>query len=416
MAYSFVSPGDSINIVDSSDAVIGGEPCGPAAVTLPLKSNARVRWCCEGGCDKDAESMQITHPHLGVIDFPIFVESTHGFGSPNGSPIVGTVDTEVAAIAALWLNLPFILAWNDRRGDHPVDLAVNGWRLTMDVRPDLTAAEREARALHTPFFATHESVLTRDDGAPFTAETGLDVLVSIQTAISFGLGRFVAPVLPRGVDLTGKVRWEGWQDWRCDPRWGVESWLAPTRREDVSELLTRFVDSWLDEDRRPTIRYGALGSICAHNPKPTAEAGVLLAQAELEALAWRKLVVSGLYSVAEYEAVNATDRITEMLATCSIDTTIPDDLEALLGLATVPGTTAPQSGPGVAAWVRNRLTHPKDPTTPYQIENLVWHTKLLLLEYLDLALLHEIGYTGGWSRLYPPRRWSGTTEPVPWTA
>src|SRR5690606_21114627 len=111
-----------------------------------------------------------------------------------------------------------------------------------------------------PYFATHESVLVRDDGAPFTAEAGLDVLVGIHTAMSFGLGRFVTPVLPRGVDRAGKVRWEGWQDWRCDPRWGVESWLAPTRREDVHELLSRFVNSWLDEERRPAIRYGALGS------------------------------------------------------------------------------------------------------------------------------------------------------------
>ncbi len=42
--------------------------------------------------------------------------------------------------------------------------------------------------------------------------------------------------------------------------------------------------------------------------------------------------------------------------------------------------------------------------------------KILLLEYLDLALLREIGYAGGWGRLYPPGRWSGTTEPVPWAA
>jgi hypothetical protein len=416
MDYSFVSPGEPIVIVGPTDATVGGEACGPATVTLPLKSDARVRWCCEAGCDSDAESMHVTHPHLGVIDFPIFVESMHGFGSPNGSPIVGAGDAEVTAISALWLNLPAIFAWSDGGADHPVDLAVDGWRLTMDARPDFATAEREAKAFRTPFVATHESKLTRDDGAAFTAETGLDVLVGFQTAFSFGLGRFVAPVLPRGIDSAGSIRWEGWQDWRCDPRWGVESWLAPIRKDDVSELLTRFVGSWLDDDHRPTIRYGALGSVCAHNPKPTAEAGVLLAQAELEALAWRKLVVSGVYSAAEYKAVNATDRITEMLATCSIDTTIPDDLEALLDLATEPGMTAPQSGPGVAAWVRNRLTHPKDPTIPYEIENLVWHTKLLLLEYLDLALLHEIGYTGGLSRLYPPGRWSGTTEPVPWAA
>jgi hypothetical protein len=416
MSHSFVSPGESIDIVDSSNGVIDGEPCGPAAVTLPLRLDTRVRWCCNGGCEIDAESMQITHPYLGLIDFPIFVESTHGFGSCKGSPTVGTFDAEVAAISALWLNLPLILAWDDRRGDHAVDLAVSGWRLTMDARPDFTTAEREAKALHTPFLATHESVLTRHDGAPFTSEAGFDVLVGVQMAISFGLGRFVAPLLPRGVDLAGTVRWEGWQDWRCDPRWGVESWLAPTRREDVNELLIRFMDWWLDEDGRATIRYGALGSICAHNPNPTAEAGVLLAQTHLEALSWHKLVLSGVYSAAEYNAVKAEDRIREMLATCSIDTAIPDDLEALLDLATGPGTTAPQSGPGVAAWVRNRLTHPKDPTALYEIEHLVWHTKLLLLEYLDLALLHEIGYEGAWRRLYPPGRWSGTTDPVPWAA
>lgn len=416
MAYSFPDPGQPIQIVDSGESVTdNGQPCGPMTVTMPLRSGPRIRWYCEGGCDIDTKSLQVVHPLLGEITVPVFVENTYGFGSPDGTTVVGDLDAKIVGITALWLNLPLIFAWSKEVGESPVDVAIDGWRLTLDSRPDLSAVEREAQKLRTPFFTTHEALLQRDKGEPFAAEVGLDVLVGFHTAFSFGLGRFVAPVLPRGIDQAGNVKWEGWQDWRCDSRWGVESWLAPLRKEDVSELLTCFMSAWLDQDRRSTVRYGALGSIFGHNPKPTAEAGVMLAQAELEALAWHKLVVSGTYSSAEYKAGNANDRITEMLAACSIDATIPDDLEALLDLATAPGTTAPQSGPGVAAWVRNRLTHPKDPSAPCDIENLVWHTKILLLEYLDLALLHEIGYAGGWSRLYPPGRWSGTTEPVPWS-
>lgn len=416
MPYVFPNAGEAIPVLESAEATSNsGESCGPITIQLPLRSGARVRWYADGGCDLDTKSLRFDHPLLGEVDVSVFAENTDGFGSPEDSAVVGDVGAEVTAITALWLNLPTVLAGIGESSETAVDVEVEGWRFTLEPRPDHSAAERAARRERIPFFATHQGRLFRTDGGTFSTDEGLEVLVGFQVAMSFGLGRFVAPVLPRGLDATETVRWEGWQAWRCDSRWGVEAWLVPIRRSDVTDLLSRFVANWLDPARRSAIRHGALGSVCAHNPTPTAEASVMLAQAELEALAWRKLVMSGRYSVAEYTAVGAADRIAEMLVRCSIDTSIPDELEALLDLATEPGTTAPATGPGVGAWVRNRLTHPKDPDAPYKISSLVWHTKLLLLEYLDLVLLHEIGYTGGWSRLYPPGRWSGTTEPVPWS-
>lgn len=366
----------------------------------------------------NTRTLTMTHPVLGEIAVPVFVQNSDGFGAVEGSPLVGNAAAEIVAIEALWLNLPLIYARSGESIGGPnadVTVTVDGWQFTLVARSDLAAVDREAQRFRTPYFVTHEALLERVGSEAFRSEDGLDVLVGFQLALSFGLGRFVPPLLPRGLDRVGNVKWEGWQDWRCDSRWGVESWLAPLNGEDVSELLTRFISAWLDADRRKTIRHGVMGSVCAHNPAPTAEAGVMLAQAELEAWAWHKLVVTGPYSSAEYRAVNATDRITEMLAILSIDTSIPGDLEALLDLATEPGTTAPHSGPGVASWVRNRLTHPKDPEAAYLIKDLVWHAKVLLLEYLDLVLLYEIGYSGGWRRLYPPGRSSGTTEPVPWS-
>lgn len=415
MAYAFPEPGDPVLLIEDAPAKTKlGADCGLVTVELPLRADARVRWQAENGCDLDTGSLRLDHPDLGQIEVDVFVENTDGFGSPGDSAVVGNADAEVTEITALWLNLPTMFGWRGNSKQAAVDVAVEGWRFTLGPRPDHSAAERAAQRRRVPFFATHSGTLAREDGQPFSTPEGLETLFGFQTAISFGLGRFVAPALPRGFGADGSMAWEGWQDWRCDQRWGVESWLAPIRRDDVAELLSCFMTAWLDPARKPTIRYGAFGSICAHNPKPTAEAGVMLAQAELEALAWRKLVIDGPYSRAEYDSVNATERITEMLATCSIDTSIPDDLEGLLDLATEPGTSAPDTGPGVSAWVRNRLTHPKDPGAPYGIEHLVFHTKLLLLQYLDLVILHEIGYSGGWCRLYPPGRWSGTTEPVPW--
>jgi len=136
----------------------------------------------------------------------------------------------------------------------------------------------------------------------------------------------------------------------------------------------------------------------------------MLAQACLEYLSWVSLVLSGRMSKKAYKSMAAADRLRLMLDEAGIGTDVPAGLDALFQFANSEGL----GGPEVVSWARNRLVHPKDPAEPYRIEHLVWQTAQLLLEYGELLLLHRLGYHGGFRRRYPPHRWIGTSEPVPW--
>jgi hypothetical protein len=136
----------------------------------------------------------------------------------------------------------------------------------------------------------------------------------------------------------------------------------------------------------------------------------MLAQAGLEYLSWVTLVLSGRMSRKAYKSMAAADRLRMMLVEAGIGTGVPDGLDGLFDFANGEGL----DGPSVVTWARNRLVHPKDPAEPYRIEHLVWQAAQLLLEYGELLLLRRLGYNGGFRRRYPPHRWIGTSEPVPW--
>ncbi len=109
--------------------------------------------------------------------------------------------------------------------------------------------------------------------------------------------------------------------------------------------------------------------------------------------------------------MTAPARLRTLLVDAQIPPEVPRELDALHELATRVG----KDGPGAAAWVRDRLVHPKDAGEPYQIGELVWQTAQLLLEYGELLLLHRLGYSGRFKRRYPPHRWAHSSEPVPWS-
>ncbi len=100
-----------------------------------------------------------------------------------------------------------------------------------------------------------------------------------------------------------------------------------------------------------------------------------------------------------------------MLQRAGIPTSVPHDLGSIFALLRRDIVDAPDA----VAWVRNRLTHPKDAEEPYRIEQLLWDSSQLLAEYLKLLLLRRIGYDGRYQLRYPPGRWAhATTRLVPW--
>jgi len=140
----------------------------------------------------------------------------------------------------------------------------------------------------------------------------------------------------------------------------------------------------------------------------------MLAQAGLEYLAWIDLVVSGRCTKHDFKKLGAASKLTLLLNRASIPTAIPDELDALKTLSDAKGGKKGWNAPNALVWVRNRLVHPKNPSEPYEIKQLIWQSTQLQLEYLELLLLHRLGYSGTYVHRYPPGGWP-MPIPVPWT-
>jgi hypothetical protein len=240
------------------------------------------------------------------------------------------------------------------------------------------------------------------------------VLSGWQLALSLAFAQWVAPSLNVGYDRAGQRVWEQWPAWRCD-RLGVsEGWWTWHEANDLRDFVEAFLCAFLDERDHPLVRHFAMHILESHGPKMSPEARIMLSFAGVEYFGWNILHNRGDVSRADYKQLGADGVLRRLLASASIPTNIPDDLGALHEVVLPRGHTA--DGPGVIAWLRNRLVHPKDAEEPYRLEGLVGQASLLLLEYAELVLLHHIGYAGNYAKRYPPGRWNGTNAPVPWAA
>jgi hypothetical protein len=414
-ALELGAPGAELALYRGS-AALGGTDLGEVRVWLAMRRSLRVKWRAAsppaGLVELGRSELVIDHPQLGAVSVPVDVLSSDASGTVPGSGLGGPDGIEYVRIQ--WVNLPSIHrseAVEDERGSWLGRWRVEscGWHLTIDERRDLAEAKTLADELDEQYLVTHVGDLRRADGAPFDAATATDVLFAWQLAMSFALGRWVAPAVPVGFDACGRV-WEQWAPWRCDVLRGSPSWWDTHTADDLADFVRAFLRAFLDPGRRDEVRLTAMHAISANHSGTTAEAKVMLAQAGLEYLGWVRLVLSGRTPRDRYKAMSAAERLRILIADAGIPVDVPDGLPGLVDLAASKGL----DGPSAAAWVRNRLVHPKDPGEPYRIEGLVWQAAELLLEYSELLLLQGLGYQGRFLRRYPPYRWAHDSQLVPW--
>lgn len=413
--YPFADAGVAIEVCQAEGA-FGQEPIGPLRLWMPMRSDAHLRWAASGpgGASLfEASDLSLQHPNFGLVAAPVMA-----LGDQWGTVQAVNVGTgsNLDRVLVHWVNLPQILPGRPLRNGGSTwsgrwDLETCGWKLTLDSRMDLSSALRSAAEADEQFLLTHVGEVRRAAGGTFDAETVTHLLFGWQLAMSFALGRWVAPALPNGFDTDDRRVWEQWAPWRCDTVRGYEAWWNTHSGADLSEFVDAFLRAFLDPAEHPVVRHVAMHVITATHSGTTAEGKVMLAQAGLEYLSWVGLVLSGRMSKKAYRSMpSAADRLRLMLGDAGIGTGVPDGLDGLFQFANSEGL----DGPDVVTWARNRLVHPKDPAEPYRIEHLVWQAAQLLLEYGELLLLHRLGYHGGFRRRYPPHRSVGTSEPVPW--
>lgn len=387
-------------------------------VWAPLRHSAKLHWTAEGDRDWSLGvevATLLDGPHAGMTA-DLWVHSTRGTGTISEAEIA--TDQALSRVVAHWINVPPIhvldLIEDDRsrwRGRLLVE--ARSWTLTLDARYDIFEIDRKMMSDVDEFVVSYVSELRRSDGLGFSSAEAVAAMEAFDHAMSFVLGRWVAPAFPVGYGADGHRCWEQWTAWRCDRLHGYESWAPKFKADDIRDFVQRFVEHYLEPDDHPVVRHVARHVLAANTTRSTLEARLMIAQAALEYLGWVDLVLGGRLSKTEYKALSAAARLRLLLQAASIPASVPDGLDSLTKSPTDPGE---EDGPGRTAWVRNRVVHPKDADEPYRIDDLVWHASVLTIEYVELLLLHRIGYGGHYARRYPPGRNAGEHHPVPWAS
>ena len=284
-----------------------------------------------------------------------------------------------------------------------------GWRVTVDGRPDRAAVE--AAAAGNPLHAvTHVESLRRDDGSRFTGAQAEDALEAWQLTLSFALGRWVPPMLAVGFANGARV-WELWLARRSDEFRARYAWWDTHRGDDLCSFARSFLDAWADPTGHDKVRYVAHHIIESNESAMTLEARIMLAGASMEYLSWVKSVIEGRRGRSAQKRTNASVKLSELLDAAGISTDVPPELASVEKLS--EAEERPR-GPEAIVWVRNRLVHPRDAGEPYRLTGLLVQAWQLLVQYCELLLLFEVGYTGSYCPRFPAGRWAHDSIPVPW--
>jgi hypothetical protein len=283
--------------------------------------------------------------------------------------------------------------------------------LTLDGRPDHRDALGEAH-VRDLYVLTHVMEIRRSDGSSFDVPAVQHLLESLRVGLSFGFGRWVAPVLPVGYDSADEIKWEAWTSPICDPAQRVGSaWLYSGRPDDLTELVACAVAAFNDHNQPGVTRFQMQLAVQTVG-SGFVEQRIMSAFPALENLAWQALVLSGQMTTKDYKLTRADDKLRRLLAAANVATNI--DVAALPSLAAFAGGEG-LDGPTAITRVRNRLIHPKSPNDEiYSRHGLVQDVWQLARHYLTLLILRSIGYRGSYVKLVPPTGWAGDAVPVPW--
>jgi hypothetical protein len=402
--YPFNEPGQPIVL---HDGPVGGlaPHDAPGVVELSRIPDPRIIWRIEHpsvvGVPGDPAAFVLRRPD-GDAPVTGVWRSRHD-GWSNGA-VIGKTDAPLKRVVTHWFNLPNLhgpiaLTRTTEGGDHwwlgRWEMEVDGWKLTLDVRPDHAQVWRNLHEAHV-YVMTHVMELCRADGAAFTAAEAEPVLTALHVGVSFALGRWAAPMLPVGEDNTGKVVWEDWHPGHCDPaRKTSPGWWHEQQHSSLTDFLGRVITAFADADRLPALRLQLMFGIAAMNDRGFVEQRVMMGAAGLEHIMWQILVLEGGLSESQYRDQDAHEKLRRLLT----DAQIPTEIDA--GLLPITARFAAEEqqrqgklldGPDVVTQIRNRLVHPRGAQERvYRLEGLVAEVWRLTRHYLVLLILHSLG-------------------------
>lgn len=302
-----------------------------------------------------------------------------------------------------WVNLPGI--------ELPDSISLGEWQCRFRSRPNLKPDFKDAKANYLNL-VTHVMEISRSNGNCFSASSLSNFIVSLQFGVSFALSRWVAPIMPVGFDTNGKFAWTEWLPWHIDPpMYGSGRWWVEHRQDDLWTFLNAWLASWHDADRQTYLRFIATSAI-ASGEGTVVEQRLMTTLAAIENMSWVSDVLSGKHSEKWWRNRSSHQRIRKLLTQASV----PIHLDPALTPALYEYAKDNDLGDGPLAVVgiRDRITHPKNTASIYRSAGLISEAARLTRKYLDLLILHHLGYEGRFSDRTRVRGWVGESDVVPW--
>ena len=432
--YPFDEPGRPIELYRGNISGLAVNDVD-GGVEFRWKPDPTIVWTIDTGVPPQFVNRQdkiplVLHRPDGDVELPSYAWGFDG-GWSNGT-IFGSDNAPLDRLIAHWFNLP---NWHgpelletteagiNRQWLGRLTLTVDGWTVTLDVRPDHPAVWVELNKSDV-YVMTHAMEIRRSDGAPFTACDAEPVLTAMHCGVSFALGRWVAPMLPVGLNSSGAAVWEEWKAGLCDPaRSPSPGWWYQQDHAALADFLKLLISAFGDPSRRERLWMQMVLAITATYTPGFVEPRITLGFSGLEHMMWQNLVLSGLMPEADYEKKNppVAEKLRRVLNAAKIPVAIDGGIHP-----TIAKLAADQlkyglklDGPEAVTWTRNRLIHPtpgKSNRDVYQYPGLLAEVWLLLRYYLVLLILHSIGYQGTCRDLRKLTGWASSTVTVPWAA
>ena len=233
--YPFEAVGAQIELYSGNISVDGADP-QPGLVYVDMAGDLQVRWRLAGSAPEfepgaAAVELGLMRPDIGWTSFPAQNDSRSGSGVI-GNATLGAGDASCDHVVLHLTNLPWIFPFGSGR----MVLSGAGWEVVLEGRVDHSAVSEELK--RSLFFAvTHAGRLRRADGASFRASEAAEAIEAFQVALSFALGRWIAPVAPVGFDGSGRRVWEQWANWRCSPASGYLPWWSTADGDDLKHFV-----------------------------------------------------------------------------------------------------------------------------------------------------------------------------------
>ncbi len=273
------------------------------------------------------------------------------------------------------------------------EMSYSGWAITLDQTNNSVLLKELAQV--GGFAFTHLGILSRDDNSFFEASSAADLLESLFWFFSFCNGRKTGPTLAVGYDEFDNLVWQQWHAHPTLPFKPVGSWNRGVIKNVLPNVYPGFSRRWNDSKWNDVIRSALYWYLEANAPGASIEAGIIQAVTALDTIGWTMVIEEGIKSEKRYDNDSIEKNLSDILAHCGIDVSIPPELSRLNDYGKW------KSGPEAIAKIRNCRVHysPKNREVLKRVGTLgEREASALVLEYLELVLLWLFDYNGEYCR------------------